>query len=156
GALAATLWPWDYRHKTSGTAMMLPHGNDVANSGNVADNALTAGEVTKIDLSPVSLNPAGVNPGGLNTLNLSPANLNTTHPTPIMVKPAAAEPPSQGAPPAQPPAQVTQQVAQDACHNDPSKPHIVMSLQRTMLRFDEPASLGLTVDGTADGAHLII
>ena len=141
GAVAATLWPWDYRNKPSGAVAMLPR-IDVATPGDVADDASTTGEVTKIDLSPISLNPA---PAGLNTPNLSPANLNTTDlnaaPKPITVKPAVPEP--------------SVQVAQDACRVNPPKPQIVITPPRTMLRSDEPASLGLTVDGSADG-HLII
>jgi hypothetical protein len=145
GALAAMLWPWDYRNKPSGAVAMLPR-NDAAIPGNVADDASAAGEVTKIDLSPVSLNPA---PAGLNTPNLSPANLNTTDlhaPKPIPVKPATVTP-------AVP--EPSTQVAQDACRVNPPRPQIVMAPPRTMLRSDEPASLGLTVDGSADG-HLII
>jgi hypothetical protein len=149
GAVTATFWPWEYHSKTAGAAALQRHGDSVATSGSVADNALATEEVTKIDLSPVRLKPASLSPGGLNTANLSPANLTTTNPNaskPITVKPAEAEPP------AQPPAQV----AQDPCQSNPSKPQIVMNLQRTTLRSDEPASLGLTVDGAAEGAHLII
>jgi hypothetical protein len=146
GALAATLWPWNYRGKTPSAVTMLPHGNGVANPGNVADNAsaanVVAEEVTKIDLSPVVLSPADANPTGA---NLSPANLNTTDPIPlkpVTVRPSATEPPAQ--------------IARDACHSNPPTPKIVMNPARTVLRADEPVSLGLTLDGVADGAHLII
>jgi hypothetical protein len=148
GALAATVWPWNYHSKTSRAVTTLPRSNDVVNPGSVADNAVEADEVTKIDLSPVSLNPAGANSGGLNTLNLSPANLNTTDQN--VVNPFKVEPPP---PPAGPP---PAQIAQDACHVNSPKPQIVMNPPRTVLPADEPASLGLTVDGPANGAYFII
>jgi hypothetical protein len=142
GVLAATVWPWGHYNKTSGAVTMLPHGDDAASPGHLTDNAAAANEVTKIDLSPVALNPAPAS----NTPNLSPANLNTTDPSgltkPVTVKPPAPEAPAQ--------------VVQDACRVNPPKPQIVITPPRTVLHSDEPASLGLTVDGPADGAQLII
>jgi hypothetical protein len=146
GALAATLWPWSYHHKTSGV-LAQPRGNDEAYPGNGADNAVAAEEVTKIDLSPVKLNPARANPGGLNTLNLNPANLSTTDQN--VPNPFKVDPPTPGEPP---PAHV----AQDACRVNAPKPQIVMNPARAVFRSDEVASLGLTVDGPAKGAHFVI
>jgi hypothetical protein len=177
GAMAATLWPWDYHNKTSGVVAARPHGNDAVNDGNVDDSTLAAAEVTKIDLSPASLNAANLNTANLNTANqntpnlnaanqntdnLSTTNLNTTEidisrpvtvAPPVTVTPVPITPPVPVQPAA---AEPSVQGAHDPCHRKSSDPLLVLNLNRTVLHSDEPASLGLTVDNAPDGAHLLI
>jgi hypothetical protein len=160
GSLAATLWPWNYYSQTTGAAAVQTRGNDVLNAENVADSPSSATDVSKIDLSLPSLNTANLSPANLKTTDVSPVRpvtvptavltsvavpavvpaLNTV-PTTVPVKPATAEP---------------AQTALDACHMKPSGPLLVQSVQRTMLRADEPASLGLTVNGILDGTQVLI
>jgi hypothetical protein len=135
GALAATLWPWDYHSKTSGVVAVQPHD----------DSTSTATQVTRMDSSPAGLNTSNLIPVDLNETNLNTTNVGASRQiriTPIPVQPAAAEP--------------SAQTAHDACHMKPSGPQLVLNLQRAVLPSDEPASLGLTVDSAPDGAHLVI
>jgi hypothetical protein len=148
GALAATLWPWNYHNKASGMVAARPHGNDVANAGDVDDSTLTAAEVTKIDLSPATLNTSSLSPADLNTTNLNTTDLG--HSRQIRIEPVTITPIQPAA------AEPSTQTAHDACHAKPSGPQLVLNLQRTVLHSDEPAALGLTVDSAPDGAHLLI
>jgi hypothetical protein len=154
GALAATLWPWNYNSQTTGISAV-QRSNDALNTENAADSPSSAADVTKIDLSLSSLN----------TTNLSPANLKTTDVGPVRpVTAPAAVPVPAAAPPVTVPALVPvkpapadlAQTALDACHMKPSGPLLVQSVQRTVLRADEPASLGLTISGALDGTQLLI
>jgi hypothetical protein len=181
GAVAATLWPWDYHNKTSGAVATRPYGDDAVNAGNIDDSTLVATEVTKIDLSPASLNTTNLNTSNLNTSNLNTSNLNTSNlntsnlntanlsttnlnTTEIGIsRPAAAEPvtvapiPITAPVPVQPAAaEPSFQGARDLCNRKSSGPLLVLNLNRTVLHSDQPASLGLTIDNAPDGAHLLI
>jgi len=46
--------------------------------------------------------------------------------------------------------------AADSCQTNLSAPHIVVSPASTVVQSDEAAALGLTIDGPADGAQLVI
>jgi hypothetical protein len=170
GSLAATLWPWNYHGKTTGIAALQPQSNDVSNAESAPNAPLATDEVTNLDLSLASLNTTNLGPADPNTTDVTPAKPSTAGatavavpatPVPVPVEVPAAPVPVPEMLPATPvPAKsATSDPAQtvlDACRMKSSGPLLVQSVQRTVLRADEPASLGLTINGALDGTQLLI